>query len=1179
MQLSREVLKMLPPDFEKRSTLEQKKIIHNLPTHLRSEVERALFQLRGGLRHGVLPNARDAAPSLQNQNGLLSSRERYASSPARTSSLVSQIWSKRYNGPGVSDDEIDDMAVDRSENLYITGHTNRERPYPDYYLIKYSADGTQQWSLRPGHDPISISVDTAGNILVFSDSVQKYDTNGSLIWSVNPHLYYFGDLAVDNSGNVYLTGSGFNMDILTQKFDPAGYMLWSRSYPGGEYDRGIKLTFDNEKNVYVLATYGSSATVTIKYDSTGTQLWGAIMNGSGPHTIAVDDAQNVFIANSVSLVKYDSYGNTAWTVQHSYDVLAVDDSGSVFAAGWIGVDKYDRSGALVWSSRLMSIYDITRDSNNDIIATGISNLGGNGVCTTIKWHNNGDSVWAAYHADAPNPATSGRLLAIGAAGNIYVAGEVGYRTEHDIVAIKYSSVGAELWTDKYDGPHGGGDDEALVISVDTSGHCYVSGSASIEGGGVYTIKYDSNGDSVWTVHTPDVSYPSDILIDDSENVYIATCSGDLIKYDNSGRTLWQRKIGWYPINMARAVNGNILASATDWNGDQMDDFATIEFTPRGDTVWVAHYGGPAHFEDIAFGMAQDSIGNVYITGQSYNGNEPNSDIVTIKYDRNGTEKWVRRYNNAVNGLNYGMAVVVDKRQNVYTAAHGGVAIKYDSSGSMLWVTNVNVGESFAILVDQRENVYMGGSPVVRIDSSGSEHTSPNFGGGSDKRCLLMDQFGNIYAACGVFRTVKYNPNLDTIWTISSGTEGALNAIHGLALDNHGNVYVTGDETNSDGDYDWLTVKYQQRSAISGTVYLDLNCNGMRDAGEPGLSGWTVQLSGSASVSAVSDTGGHYKFANLGCGTYSIQAVHQNGWLPTSTPGYTDTIRVDGMDLTAHDFGNYYQFLKVVVKGWNLLSVPDAPMDYLKDAIFPKAVSQAFCYQGSYLPKDTMRLGVGYWLKFLTPDTLTIPGIQLLSETVPVRVGWNLVGSISSAIGASGVTSNPPGLVTSQFFGYSGGYATCDSILAGRGYWVKVNQSGSLILLAPGEVMAKTSTSSRIHIIPTPELPPPPPDENTATRWEVPTVYAMEQAYPNPFNSAATIRYQLPSDSKVMLKVYNTVGQIVAILVDVVQPAGYKQVEWNASNDASGVYFYRLEATSISDPSKTFSSVKKMILVR
>lgn len=94
----------------------------------------------------------------------------------------------------------------------------------------------------------------------------------------------------------------------------------------------------------------------------------------------------------------------------------------------------------------------------------------------------------------------------------------------------------------------------------------------------------------------------------------------------------------------------------------------------------------------------------------------------------------------------------------------------------------------------------------------------------------------------------------------------------------------------------------------------------------------------------------------------------------------------------------------------------------------------------------------------------------------------------------------------------------------------------------------------------------------------PTEFALEQNYPNPFNPSTTLRYGLPSRSRVRLIIYNIVGQVVADLVNSEQAAGWNQVVWNA-NVSSGLYFYRLEVISVNDPSKSFTDVKKMISVK
>jgi photosystem II stability/assembly factor-like uncharacterized protein len=97
--------------------------------------------------------------------------------------------------------------------------------------------------------------------------------------------------------------------------------------------------------------------------------------------------------------------------------------------------------------------------------------------------------------------------------------------------------------------------------------------------------------------------------------------------------------------------------------------------------------------------------------------------------------------------------------------------------------------------------------------------------------------------------------------------------------------------------------------------------------------------------------------------------------------------------------------------------------------------------------------------------------------------------------------------------------------------------------------------------------------------KLPAHISLEQNYPNPFNPSTTIQYQLPSNSRVSLKVYNLLGQVLTTLTNKTETAGYKSVTWNAASFASGIYFYRLEATSIANPSKTFTSVRKMLLLK
>ena len=87
-----------------------------------------------------------------------------------------------------------------------------------------------------------------------------------------------------------------------------------------------------------------------------------------------------------------------------------------------------------------------------------------------------------------------------------------------------------------------------------------------------------------------------------------------------------------------------------------------------------------------------------------------------------------------------------------------------------------------------------------------------------------------------------------------------------------------------------------------------------------------------------------------------------------------------------------------------------------------------------------------------------------------------------------------------------------------------------------------------------------------------TDFYLEQNYPNPFNPTTTIRYQIPELSFVTLKVYDVLGSEVATLVNEERPVGNYEVEFNAANLSSGVYFYRFQAGS-------FVETKKMLMIK
>ncbi|QQS38332.1 MAG: T9SS type A sorting domain-containing protein [Ignavibacteriales bacterium] len=93
-------------------------------------------------------------------------------------------------------------------------------------------------------------------------------------------------------------------------------------------------------------------------------------------------------------------------------------------------------------------------------------------------------------------------------------------------------------------------------------------------------------------------------------------------------------------------------------------------------------------------------------------------------------------------------------------------------------------------------------------------------------------------------------------------------------------------------------------------------------------------------------------------------------------------------------------------------------------------------------------------------------------------------------------------------------------------------------------------------------------------------YLLNQNYPNPFNPSTTIKYEVSSRQFVLLKVYDLLGREVVTLINEEKPAGSYEIEFDAGDLASGIYYYQLKAGDPSSSSgQSFIQTKKMILLK
>jgi hypothetical protein len=147
----------------------------------------------------------------------------------------------------------------------------------------------------------------------------------------------------------------------------------------------------------------------------------------------------------------------------------------------------------------------------------------------------------------------------------------------------------------------------------------------------------------------------------------------------------------------------------------------------------------------------------------------------------------------------------------------------------------------------------------------------------------------------------------------------------------------------------------------------------------------------------------------------------------------------------------------VVDGWNLISAPLMTSDMRTVSLFPASIPPAYRYRNGYAPSETLEIGTGYWLKFGAIDTVPIQGTPVLRETVAVRSGWNMVGSLTVPVPATSVTPLGGILLLSPFYGYDAGYSVADTLEPGKGYWVKSSATGYVDFnpsaLAPPELIS------------------------------------------------------------------------------------------------------------------------------
>ncbi|AFY82417.1 SBBP repeat-containing protein [Oscillatoria acuminata] len=370
----------------------------------------------------------------------------------------------------------------------------------------------------------------------------------------------------------------------------------------------------------------------------------------------------------------------------------------------------------------------------------------------------------------------------------------------------------------------------------------------------WTINNLKPGTYYWSVQAVDSAFAGSEFA--TEGTFTMTAIGEI---------QWIQQIGTASFDDSREVaadkwgnvyiTGYTLGSLGGTNAGNHDAILT-KYDTNGNLLWTRQLGTPE--VDVAFGVATDSVGNVYITGQTAGAlegtNAGNDDAFVTKYDTNGDLLWTRQLGTPGVDIAYGVAT--DHDDNFYITGYttGSLAspnageydafiAKYDSNGNQLWsqqLGSLQTDIARGVAIDGGGNVYISGRTTGSLDGNNAGNFDAFFAkydrdgnlvwirqlgtsGWDQSPGISTDKNGNIYitgyttgnlegvnAGTRDIFVTKYDPSGNLLWTEQLGTS-SLDYSYGSATDSAGNVYITGHTTGSlegenSGGYDVFAIK-------------------------------------------------------------------------------------------------------------------------------------------------------------------------------------------------------------------------------------------------------------------------------------------------------------------------------------------------------------------------------------
>ena len=399
-------------------------------------------------------------------------------------------------------------------------------------------------------------------------------------------------------------------------------------------------------------------------------------------------------------------------------------------------------------------------------------------------------------------------------GNIVVYGKstrmiTDTKIHFETVIIKYDTIGNEVWTNLFNTGIDTNTEESVAIAIDGANNIYVVGfSEDIAGNTkIFLIKYSPEGNVEWVEFFEDGSgiiKPTGIAYDGNGNLYVAANGGivnaeeiHLLKFDASGNFTWSQTLeiensqGGLVRDITLDSNGNIYLTG-DYikSGTFFTDIFLAKYNPGGEVKWTQSYEGPASMFDFGHVVRVDSQDNILVTGLS-EGVHEDGDYVVIKYDYEGNELWVSRFDGGYGG-EWPVDMVIDSEDNVYVTGwsiqefntKSTATIKYNSAGDEQWLSYYHgIGYYF----NDPASMALGndGSLVVAARVADTEFTND---------WMIIAYSTDMGEELGHYQHNGTGTDLDIDYPVK------------VLVDTSGGIYVTGCTEGQGSDWDITTLR-------------------------------------------------------------------------------------------------------------------------------------------------------------------------------------------------------------------------------------------------------------------------------------------------------------------------------------------------------------------------------------